>query len=428
MSAAPRSKSVAFDLSALWRRGVDGLPRCKGAGALAALAMVLLSAAPAAAREFAALVLEASTGEVLFQDDPDSLRHPASLTKMMTLYLTFDALSNGQLRLSDRMPVSAHAQSMSPTKLGVRAGQTLKVEDAIYGLVTQSANDAAVVLAEAIGGSESAFAQKMTQKARQLGMSKTVFRNASGLPDDDQVTTARDLATLALALQRNQSEYYHYFSTPVFTYGGRKLRNHNHLMERYAGMDGIKTGYINASGYNLVASAVRDGHRLVGVVFGGATTASRDAKMAALLDKGFADLRRKGGGPLVAEEEDQPQITNVAAVEPAPRKVAKPAKGKNKTTKVAARREPEPKAAKNTATSWAVQVGSFPTKAGGQKALKRAARNLPRDLAGGVVHSVAKGGKVFNARFLGLNEKEARSVCSSLKRAGETCVAVAPGA
>lgn len=421
MSAAPRSNAVVSDLSARWR-GLGGLSR--RVGAAAALGLALLSADPAAAREFAALVLEASTGEVLFQDDADSLRHPASLTKMMTLYLTFDALSNGQLRLSDRMPVSAHAQSMSPTKLGVREGQTLKVEDAILGLVTQSANDAAVVLAETLGGSESAFAQKMTQKARQLGMSKTIFRNASGLPDDDQVTTARDLATLALALQRNQSEYYHYFSTPVFAYGGRKLRNHNHLMERYAGMDGIKTGYINASGYNLVASAVRDGHRLVGVVFGGASTTSRDAKMAALLDKGFTDLRRKNGGPLVAEDEERPQTVATAA-EPAPKKSSKAAKAKAGKAVV---RNTEPKPAKNSETSWAVQVGSFPTKAGGQKALKRAARNLPRDLAGDVVHSVAKGGKVFNARFLGLNEKEARAACSSLKRAGETCVAVAPGA
>jgi D-alanyl-D-alanine carboxypeptidase len=420
MSAAPRSVSHFSRILAAFRLGRRNRPF---AGLVAAgLAAVLLSALPAAAREFSAIVIEASSGEVLYQDDPDGIRHPASLTKMMTLYLTFDALENGQIKLTDRLPVSEHAQSMSPTKLGLRSGQTLQVEHAILGLVTKSANDAAVVLAETLAGSESAFAQKMTQKARQLGMSRTVFRNASGLPDDDQVTTARDLATLALALQRNHGDYYPYFSTRVFRYGGHPLRNHNHLMESYQGMDGIKTGYVQASGFNLAASAVRDGRRLVGVVIGGSSAGSRDARMADLLDRGFADLRRRDGKePLVAEEPAAP-VRVAAEMAPAPSKRMQKA-----SAKPPRKAEGDDSSSKG---SWGVQLGAFSTKASGQKALTRAAKALPRDVAGDVIASVAKAKNknTFHARFLGLNEKEARAVCSSLKRAGEDCIPVAPGA
>jgi len=232
---------------------------------------------------FASIVVDANSGETLSSTNPDSLRHPASLTKMMTLYLLFERLDSGKMTLDTEMPVSAHAAAQDPTKLGLRPGQTIRAEDAIKGLVTKSANDAAVVIAEAIGGDEGDFARMMTRKARALGMTRTVYRNASGLPDDDQVTTARDQATLGRALQDRFPRYYRYFATRSFTFRGRTIRGHNHLLGSVDGVDGIKTGYIRASGFNLVTNLKRGNRHLVGVVLGGRSSGSRDATMRSLL-------------------------------------------------------------------------------------------------------------------------------------------------
>ena len=210
----------------------------------------------------------------------------------MTLYLTFEALEAGRITLQRSLPVSAHAESMSPTKLNLIAGQSIRVEDAILSLVTLSANDSAVVLAEGLGGSEDRFGQLMTRKAHQLGMVNTNFRNSNGLPDPAQISTARDMAILCRALIRKFPQYYHYFAVREFTYNGIEHANHNHLMSRYEGMDGLKTGLTNASGFNLAASAVRNGRRLIGVVFGGTSAVQRDDYMADLLDEGF---RRTNG-------------------------------------------------------------------------------------------------------------------------------------
>src|SRR5205085_2610847 len=214
---------------------------------------------------------------------PDALRHPASLTKIMTLYLLFERLEAGKLSLDSEMDVSEHASEQSPTKLGLRPGQTIRVEDAIKGLVTRSANDAAVVIAEAIAGDEGDFARQMTRKARALGMTRTVYRNASGLPDDNQVTTARDQSTLGRAIQDRFPRYYRYFSTVAFNYRGHAIRNHNRLLGNVEGVDGIKTGYTRASGFNLVSSMRRGNRHLVGVVLGGRSGGSRDAIMRNLL-------------------------------------------------------------------------------------------------------------------------------------------------
>src|SRR6185312_5825407 len=210
------------------------------------------------------------------------------MSKLMTLYLAFEALESGRITLQRTFPVSAHAESMSPTKLNLIAGQKITVEDLILSMVTLSANDSAVVLAEGLGGSEDRFGQLMTRKAHQLGMVNTNFRNSNGLPDPGQISTARDLAILCRALIRKFPQYYHYFSVREFTYNGIEHANHNHLMSRYEGMDGLKTGLTNASGFNLAASAVRGGRRLIGVVFGGISAVQRDDHMAALLDAGFA--------------------------------------------------------------------------------------------------------------------------------------------
>ncbi|SSC68360.1 D-alanyl-D-alanine carboxypeptidase [Ciceribacter selenitireducens] len=246
----------------------------------------------------AQLLLDAHTGEVLASENPDSLNHPASLTKMMTLYMTFEAIRRGELSWDSRVPFSKYAASRPPTKLRVKAGDAITVKEAVLGLIVQSANDAAAALAEKLGGSESAFAAEMTRKARALGMARTVFVNASGLPDARQITTARDMSTLGIALLRDFPEEYKLFNTKSFAFRGRTINGHNNLMYRYKGMDGIKTGYTNASGFNLV-SAVRDGNRrVIGVVMGGRSAASRDKIMEKLIAGNIA--RASGGTQLLA--------------------------------------------------------------------------------------------------------------------------------
>ncbi|QOZ33955.1 D-alanyl-D-alanine carboxypeptidase [Bradyrhizobium sp. CCBAU 53421] len=233
--------------------------------------------------QFASIVVDGNTGSVLTANSPDGLRHPASLTKIMTLYLLFERLDSGKMKLDTEMPVSEHASEQDPTKLGLRPGQTIRVEDAIKGLVTRSANDAAVVIAEAIGGSEDDFARMMTRKARALGMSRTTYRNASGLPNDEQITTARDQSTLGRAIQDRFPRYYRYFSTTAFNFRGHTITGHNRLLGSVEGVDGIKTGYTRASGFNLVTSIHRGNRFLVGVVLGGRSGGSRDAIMRNLL-------------------------------------------------------------------------------------------------------------------------------------------------
>lgn len=257
---------------------------------LLGMMLALLFLSKAEARDYSALVVDADSGRVLYERFPSELRHPASITKIMTLYLVFEALERGELTLNTPLTVSRNAVLKPPSRLGLTPGDTLAVEDAVLALVTRSANDAATVIAENLAGSETAFAEMMTAKAHALGMRDTVFRNASGLPDPMQVTTAWDMARLGKALINDFPRYYPYFSTPRFYYRGQSFDNHNHLMETYSGMDGIKTGFINASGFNLVASAKRGGRRLIGVVFGGPSAKRRDAHMREILDDGFAQL------------------------------------------------------------------------------------------------------------------------------------------
>lgn len=252
-----------------------------------ALAGGLFSGSAYANPKFAAVTVDARTGKLLFAENADSIRHPASLTKIMTLYILFQELERGRLTLNSPIRISARAAGMAPSKLGVRAGNSITVETAIRALVVKSANDVAAAVAENISGSESAFAQRMTRTARDIGMSKTTFLNASGLPNPKQVTTARDMATLGLRVMRDFPQYYPYFRAQSFVFAGRTIRGHNRLLGSYDGTDGIKTGYINASGFNLVSSVRRGEKRLVGVVMGGRTGASRDAYMKSMLTKYF---------------------------------------------------------------------------------------------------------------------------------------------
>ena len=269
-----------------------------GTLALAILVLLATAADPADARgrhrrsvklayqpPYAAIVVDANSGQVLHESSADSLRHPASLTKIMTLYLLFEQIEANRLSLDTPLPISEEASSQAPSKLGLRPGSSISVEDALKALVTKSANDAAVVIAEAIGGDEEAFAKMMTRKARALGMSRTVYRNASGLPDGEQVTTARDQALLGRAIQDRFPRFYRYFSVASFNYHGKALRNHNKLLGRVNGVDGIKTGYTNASGFNLVTSVRRGNRYLVAAVFGGRSAGSRDARMRDLIEQ-----------------------------------------------------------------------------------------------------------------------------------------------
>lgn len=264
---------------------------------------------------YADLVMDANTGAVLHAENADSLRHPASLTKIMTLYLLFEQLEAGKLRLDSRMEVSEHAAQQAPSKLGLTPGQTIAVEDAIRALVTKSANDAAVVIAEAIGGDEETFARMMTRKARAIGMSRTVYNNASGLPDEEQLTTARDQVTLGRAIQDRFPRYYAYFKTPSFVFRGYAIRNHNRLLGKVEGVDGIKTGYTRASGFNLVTSMRRGNRHIVAAVLGGTSGASRDAKMRSLVEQHIASASPSRTLAKITES-NEPAIAAVKSVEP----------------------------------------------------------------------------------------------------------------
>ena len=263
---------------------------------------------------FSAYAVDGNSGRVLFGRDENALRHPASLTKVMTLYLLFDQLEKGHLSLDTRIEVSPHAASQAPTKLGLRPGSAIRVEDAIKAIVTKSANDMAVAIAERIGGSESGFAAMMTRKAHALGMSRSNFVNASGLPDDMQLTTARDLVTLGRAIHDHFPRYFRYFSTPSFTYAGQYMANHNHLMEQVDGMDGIKTGYTRMSGFNLLSSVNRNGHWLVSVVIGGKTRLGRDRIMADLIEAQIDKCATRRTAPMIAENPDLEHVAEAIPV------------------------------------------------------------------------------------------------------------------
>ena len=315
-----------------------------------AAALFTIPSDPSHAAPYADIVVDANSGTVLHSTNPDAQRHPASLTKIMTLYLLFEQLEAGKLKLDSQLQVSKEAAAQMPTKLGLKPGSTLAVEDAIKGMVTRSANDAAVVVAEAIAGDEDAFARLMTRKAQALGMSRTVYKNASGLPDSNQVTTARDQSTLGRAVQERFPRYYKYFSIRTFTFRGQSIGNHNHLLGRVEGVDGIKTGYVNASGFNLVTSVHRGNRYLVAVVMGGSSAGSRDAKMRDLINDKIAQASIKRTTPMVAEgfvpSEAKPEPKAVAKAESSPEPKAAAKIEAKPEPKVAAKvdAKPEPKA------------------------------------------------------------------------------------
>jgi len=401
---------------------------------------------PAVGSRDSYLIVDAMSGRELVSDQPDELRHPASLTKLMTLYLTFAALDSGRLSLGDGLPVSINALNAPPTKMGMAPAGAVIVRDAVMGLVTRSANDAAILLAETLGGDEESFAQQMTAKARQLGMSSTVFRNASGLPNSEQVTTARDMAKLAHALLRDFPHYYPVFSVQSYPYRGRSLENHNRMLASYAGADGLKTGYTNSSGFNLVMSAVRDNRRLIGVVMGGNSAFQRDRLMADLMDRGFASAQSMSiaawTSPRVPPSAryafsgflpggafpEVPRVNQVMKAEPAPVPTASPlpppiTRGAS-TAAAVAPAEPSSLAI----GSWVIQIGSFSDSRAALSALERASSALPdaiRSHGAATVDEVQMAQKTFHrARLTSLSQEEAISGCKRLEQRKIYCSAI----
>ncbi|MDQ0559498.1 D-alanyl-D-alanine carboxypeptidase (penicillin-binding protein 5/6) [Rhizobium mesoamericanum] len=416
----------------------------------AIMTATLVVAAPLAAMAgSASLILDVRTGKVLSAENADVLNHPASLTKMMTIYMAFEAINRGKISWNTPLVMSTYAASRPPTKLGVRAGDSITVRDAILGMITKSANDAAAAMAEKLGGSESNFASMMTQKARQLGMSRTTFYNASGLPDGRQVTTARDMSTLAVALMRNYPSEYRLFSTASFTFRGRTIRGHNNLMYRYQGMDGIKTGYTNASGFNLV-SAVKDGdRRVVGVVLGGRTARSRDDKMAGLLDKYLGRASSSGGARLVASTSARQSVevasaeddSDMPVQETAPRinELSPKALGYLSETTVPMERpsalagiasvgKPAAKSSGAPAVSgdWQIQISAASSDDAARALLAQAKAEGGAALKAASPYTEAVGNganKVYRARFIGFQSREAAaSACDALRQRSYDCV------
>ena len=377
--------------------------------AVVAVLFILFSAHPALAK-YASIIVDADTGIVLHEINADTRNYPASLTKMMTIYMVFEALKDGRFTLNKKLHVSKRASGQTPSKLGLKKGATITVRDAILALVTKSANDVATVIAESLGEDEANFSRMMTRKAKEIGMSSTTFRNASGLPNRRQLSTARDLSVLAQGLITDYSEYYHFFAIQAFTYNDKTYKNPNKLLDTYNGADGIKTGYIRASGFNLAASAVRYDKRLVGVVMGGRSAKSRNVHMRKLLDKGFRAIR--SGVAMKQAGDDQKQALLEVEEE-----------AQRTTAMEAAKMMPAKKVRK---VVWGVQIGAFSRYAPAHLAASSAAQRLPSLLGNArvvVLPLKKESGMIYRARLIGFNETKARKACEELKKGDFSCVA-----
>lgn len=370
----------------------------------------------------ASIVIDANTGEVLHELHANASRYPASLTKMMTLYMLFEALERRKLTLDTRMRVSAHAASMPSTNINLQTGDSISVRDAIPALIVRSANDVAVVVAEALGGTETNFSRMMIAKAGKLGMGSTIFRNASGLPNNEQKTTARDMATLSTRLMKDFPRHYHYFSTQSFTYKGITYNSHNRMVRNTHGVDGLKTGFIRASGFNVATSAKRGNRRVIAVVMGGATAAFRDQQVAQLLDRSFA---REATTQLasISDTREIPVVTQRIST-------STPASSQKNTLVPAV--TPETVQAKNIGSqkvavhnkSWEVQIGSYLAHERAQAQAQAATRWIPGAVV--ITEVEISKRKLYRARLVGLEENQARNACQSLSRQGMECLVVPP--
>ena len=379
------------------------------------LLTVLVPATASAARRppASSIVVNAKTGEVLSSQNADAPHHPASLTKLMTLYITFEALEKGIIKMDDLLPVSQNAANRSPSRLGVKPGDKLKVSTAIDALIIKSANDCATVLAEGLGYSEPKFAEKMTEVAKALGMKNTVFKNASGLPNRRQITTARDMATLAAAVYYHFPQYYDLFSRTQFSYDGKTYYTHNHLLKSFEGADGMKTGYIASAGYNIVTSAQRDGERVIAVTLGHNTLKERDRAAAKLMEQAFGKLA----------------LNDAAAVTPVFAKL------ENNDFKLAELTKEETSAASEDAASvhpapadaiWAVQVGAFSNYAKARVYALKIRRQFPqfKDRRIAVEPAQTASSIIYRSKLVGFDKKDAGEICKNLQKSNKSCIVV----
>lgn len=482
-----KEAAVRQALTGIVSKSVSSLLKTSMVASLA-LTFAVADVASAFAAPSSAIVVDAKTGKTLYSKDANARRYPASLTKMMTLYLTFEALAAGKINKNTPVIFSAKAAAEPPTKLGVRKGGAVTVETAILSMVTKSANDSSTALAEMLGGSEANFARMMTSKARALGMKATVFRNANGLPDPGQFTTAHDMAVLGMALREHFPQYYGYFSTRSFAYGKRRINGHNRLLGRIKGVDGIKTGYTRASGFNLVSSVADGNRKLVAVVMGGSSGGARDKQMASLIQTYMPQTSTRGSGPLVARTSSDTAvaaITNVflpkknaptpdekpetlvasadetVANEVVAEAVVETSKTKPSRKKVIAAAAPVAASAvdapipgelpvfqayapveetpidrlatasvtpsANSSNGWAVQIASAPREEDAKAQLDKVAKQAGRLLAKASGYTVAfdkDGTTYYRARF-GFETKEAAwKACNALKRKSISCFAV----
>ncbi len=455
-----RAKQGASGASAVWSLSM-----------LLLLMLSMITSAHADNPRYAGIVVDLDNGEVLYAENIDDQRYPASLTKMMTLYLTFEALEAGALRLDQPLPVSPYAAAKPAVKLWLAAGSSIPVDTAIRALAVRSANDVAAVVAEALGGTEARFAQMMTTKARELGMHATTFRNASGLPDAGQITTARDMLTLSVRVMQDFPQYYHYFGLQEFTYRGTRHTSHNRLVRDYPGADGLKTGFIRASGFNVATTAMRGNRRLVGVVMGGFSSQSRDTHMANLLDRSFLRASLRDQRSWMADTSFSrefmafaPPAQPIAPTTPEPRQpllavvettTLSPSSVSNASAPVvdldeqladiASVQRPAPEnalpqpdplqafiererqlaAAKEVGGGWGVQVGAFSQEAQAQQLAQQAAQRLAQNLGGRVAIDTVEGqNPVYRARLMAFDEQRARQACRQLNSQGMDCMVV----
>ena len=415
------------------------------AGVMSAAVLVVASNALAAPN--AAIVVDAKSGKVLYSSHADSKRHPASLTKMMTLYMLFESIDSGKTSLKTKIKVSSACAGQAPSKLGFKPGQTISARNAILSLVTKSANDVACAIGEYVGGSRSGFARKMTARARTLGMSKTTFRNASGLPNSAQVTTARDMATLGRALQDHFPKHYKFFATRTFKYKGRKYSNHNRLLGRVDGVDGIKTGFTRASGFNLVSSVKSNKRHIIAVVIGGDTGKARDQRMTSLIKKYLPKATR--GRRTVAMVSGAPSGASVLAFGDVPIPPRRPITtdpivtasvvGANSIFAYDAIEQgdaevseeietAQPESPPVIASGWKIQLAATPTQSSALEILERARAKLPKLLADAAPYTetvVKQDVTLYRARFAGFVDKsDARAACSQLAKYKFACLAL----
>ncbi len=413
---------------------------------LALMALVMISlparAQVSAAPRYAAIVVDAASGEVLYAKSADSPRYPASITKVMTLYLTFEALSTGRIQLDDPVMISPRAAAQGPTKLGLPVGASLTVSEAMQALAIKSANDVAVALAEKLGGSERQFAAMMTLRAQDLGMLNTHFVNASGLPDSRQLSSARDIAILSRAVMRDYPQYYGLFSQRSFTFHGKTMNNHNALLVGMAGVDGLKTGFTNASGHNLAVSMVRGDHRIIAVVLGSPSNASRNGKARSLMLTGFDVIRRRHDGETLLATQD---LFEAGSAPVLLAQASSPAQGdEDDDDKVILTSAPAPKNLSrfeivDPATTglhsppaagrggWGVQVGAFQSKTLAQRQLAEIRDKFAHLLGPAEPKAPERSGGTWRAQFSGLNESQAKDTCSTLKSKRQPCMVVGPG-